>query len=69
MTTFRLGVHFQSNEIMVDILSDDGALIGSIYPGNGLIHIVSKYFDEIPIEQTTTTIPVPGYVVKFRERR
>ena len=72
MTEFRLGIHRLTGEIMVDIIGDDGSLVGAIYPtsnGSNAIHIVSKHFAEVPIVQTMAEVPIPGYAVKFKERR
>jgi hypothetical protein len=72
MTEFRLGIHRLSGEIIVEIIGDDGTLAGSIYPtrnGSNSIHVVSKYFAEVPIVETLAEVPIPGYAIKFRERK
>jgi len=72
MTEFRLGIHRLSGDIIVEIISDDGLLVGAIYPthnGSNSIHVVSKYFAKVPIVETLAEVPIPGYAIKFRERQ
>jgi hypothetical protein len=71
MTALKMAFHQGTGRRMVEILDDDGNMIGAIYAthdGSNAIHIVSKYFEDDPIDQSISMIPVPGYIVHFKRR-
>jgi hypothetical protein len=72
MTALKMAFYRDSGRRMVEVYDDDGEFIASIYPtgdGSNSIHIVSKYFADDPIKLSVGTVPVPGYLVQFKEKR
>jgi hypothetical protein len=71
MTALKMAVHSTTGRPMVEVFDDSGEFIGSIYPGprgSNSIHVVSKYFADDPIKTSAGMIPVPGYLISFKEK-
>jgi hypothetical protein len=72
MTTLKMETHMQTGRAMVEVYDDDGNFVATIYPtdnnSNG-IHIVSKYFADNPINPSVSMIPVPGFLIQFKDKR
>jgi len=71
MTSLKMGFHSATGRRMVEVYSDDGKMVGCIYPtddGSNSIHIASNYFADDALKASIGMLPVPGYLVKFKAR-
>lgn len=69
MTSLKMAFHDNTGRRIVEVFDDKGAFVGAIYPtedGSNTIHIVSKHFSGDPTP-SSGMIPVPGYLVHFKE--
>ena len=73
MTALKMGFHSATGRRIVEIYDDRGKMVGVIYPtenGSNAIHIVSNYFaDDDPVSKSVGMVPVPGYLVRFKEKQ
>jgi hypothetical protein len=72
MTSLKMAFYRDAGRRMVEVYDDSGEFIASIYPtgdGSNGIHIVSKYFRDDPIKPSVGMVPVPGYLVQFKEKK
>jgi hypothetical protein len=58
MITFKLGQHSIRDSQVVEILGAGGILLGTIYPEESGIRLVSKYLDDDSVEMSTGFPPV-----------
>jgi hypothetical protein len=71
MTSLKLGFHGATGRRVVEVYDDRGKMVGCIYPtedGSNAIHLVSNYFADDAVKQSVGMLPVPGYLVKFKEK-
>lgn len=71
MTALKMAFHQHTGRRMVEVYDDSGGFVGAIYAGeNGSnsIHVVSKHFADQPIQPSEGLPPVPGFIVRFKER-
>lgn len=67
MSQFRMGVHMATGQKIVEVLDDQGGLLGVIYPVDGpTVHIVSKHFADDVFEPSHGILATPGYLLKFK---
>ena len=57
---------YARGQSVVEVYSDDGRLLGCIYPHAEGIHIVSKHFTDDPVMPSIGMVPVPGLLVRFK---
>jgi hypothetical protein len=72
MTSLKMAFHGSTGRRIVEVFDDRGAFVGAIYPtddGSNSVHLVSKHFDDDPIKPSVGMVPVPGYIVRFKEKR
>ena len=72
MTSLTMAFHTLSGRRTVEVYDDAGEFVGCIYPtndGSNSIHIVSNYFGEDPIKRSIGMLPVPGYLIQFKEKQ
>lgn len=73
MTSLKMAFHSATGRRIVEIYDDRGEMVGVIYPtenGSNAIHIVSNYFaDNGAIMDSVGMVPVPGYLVRFKEKQ
>lgn len=72
MTTLKLAFHDTIGRRIVEIYDDNDDMVGCIYPtqdGSNSVHIVSKYFADVPINPSVSMIPVPGFVIQFKAKQ
>jgi hypothetical protein len=70
MTTLR--AKWSGSQRIAEIYDDDGNFIAAVYPTrNGLnaIHIASGGFADEPICTSSGELGLPGYLIKFKQRR
>lgn len=58
MISFRLKDHGIRNSQMVEILDEDGKLLGAIYPQEWGIRVISKYLFGRNVQLDSTSFPV-----------
>ena len=71
MTSLKMAFHESTGRRMVEVFDDRGEFVAAIYPtqdGSNAIHIVSKYFAEEP-KASVSFIPIPGFLVQFKEKQ
>jgi len=71
MTSMKMAHHERTGRRMVEVYDDRGQFIAGIYntdDGSNAIHIVSKHFADEPIKPSEGAVPVPGYLVRFKEK-
>jgi hypothetical protein len=71
MTSMKMAFHAATGRRCVEVFDDRGEFVAGIYPtqdGSNSIHIVSRYFADEPIKPSTGDVPVPGYLVRFKEK-